>query len=194
MPKQRDIQHSILIVSASEKFNEIVKRSLKQFLTVDIVKSAAAARRLFLEREYHIVAVNVPLPDESGEEFALDIAEQSNTAVCVVVPQELYQDVWEHASDQGVFVVARPFPHGHLDKVIRFLTSTRDRMYRLEQQNRSLQEKMEELRIVNRAKLLLMEKRQMSENDAHRYIGKQAMDFGVSRKRIAEQLIEEMEP
>ena len=192
MPKQKDIQHSILIVSASEKFNDIVKRPLRSFHRIDAAKSTAAARRMLLEQEYHIVAVNAPLPDESGEEFVLDIVEDSNTLVCIVVPQDSYRDVWENVSGQGVFVVSKPFPHGHLDKVLGFLIATRERIGKLEQQNRALQEKLEEARLVNRAKLLLMEKRNMTESEAHRYIGKQAMDRGASRMRIAQILLDEL--
>ena len=51
---------------------------------------------------------------------------------------------------------------------------------------------MEEIRIVSKAKILLVEKKKMTEDEAHRYIGKMAMDHGVSRKRIAEQLIEDI--
>ena len=52
---------------------------------------------------------------------------------------------------------------------------------------------MEELRIVSKAKLLLIEKRQMSEEEAHRHIGKQAMDHGVTRRQAAEQILDDLE-
>ena len=48
---------------------------------------------------------------------------------------------------------------------------------------------MEEIRIVNRAKWLLIDSLKMSEPDAHRYIEKQAMDRCVSKKEIAESII-----
>ena len=38
-----DIQHSILIVSASEQFDAVVKKSLKNFITIDRVSSVATA-------------------------------------------------------------------------------------------------------------------------------------------------------
>ena len=48
---------------------------------------------------------------------------------------------------------------------------------------------MEEIRLVNRAKLLLMEHLKMSEAEAHRHIEKAAMDACVKRRNIAEQII-----
>ena len=53
-----------------------------------------------------------------------------------------------------------------------------------------MDEKMEEIRLVNRAKWLLIEKLTMTESDAHRYIEKQAMDQCVSRREIAKGIIQ----
>ncbi|MBQ5375528.1 MAG: ANTAR domain-containing protein, partial [Lachnospiraceae bacterium] len=52
---------------------------------------------------------------------------------------------------------------------------------------------MEELKTVSRAKILLMEKKHMTEEEAHRYIGKQAMNNGVSRGNMALEIIEDLQ-
>ena len=65
------------------------------------------------------------------------------------------------------------------------------RLRKLEQKNILLEEKMKELKIVGKAKGILIEKKGMTEKEAHRYIGKMAMDNGVSRKHIAEDIIDE---
>ena len=52
-----------------------------------------------------------------------------------------------------------------------------------------MEEKLLELRTVNRAKWLLINELKMTEADAHRYIEKQAMDSCVSKKTIAETII-----
>ncbi len=187
-----DIQHSILIVSASEQFDAVVKKSLKNFITIDRVSSVATARRHILERYYDLVVVCAPMPDETGEEFVLDTAERCNASVLLVVPQEVYEDALDHVTDHGVLVVSKADPPSHIDKAIRLLTAMQNRLHMLEKKTLTVEEKMEEIRIVSKAKILLVEKKKMTEDEAHRYIGKMAMDHGVSRKRIAEQLIEDI--
>ena len=59
----------------------------------------------------------------------------------------------------------------------------------MEQKTASIEEKMEEIRIINRAKWLLIEQLKMTEKEAHRYIEKQAMDRCVTRRKIAENII-----
>ncbi|MCR5774766.1 MAG: ANTAR domain-containing protein [Lachnospiraceae bacterium] len=192
MAKKEDIYHSILIVSSSGQFDALVRKSLAGFMTIDIRKSAAMARRCILERYYDLVVVNSPLPDENGEEFCMDVTEKCGASVLLVTPQNVYEDVLEQVTDHGVLVIEKPSVPGRIDKAIRFLVAIQNRMHRLEKKTVNIEEKMEEIRIVSRAKILLVEKKEMTEDEAHRYIGKQAMGNGISRKRAAEQILEDL--
>ena len=59
----------------------------------------------------------------------------------------------------------------------------------LSSQKTKLKEKMEEIRIVNRAKMLLMSNLKMSEQEAHRYIEKEAMDRCTKRITLDHEII-----
>lgn len=189
MPKKPDTPRSILIVSASEQFDTIVKRSLKDFITIEIRKSGSQARRCTLERDFDLVVINTPLPDETGEELALDIAEHSRASVLIVTPRDIYDEVLERVTDRGILAVARPFQRGLIDKAIRYMVSVQSRIYVLQARVDSAEEKLEEFKQVSRAKSLLMEEKHMTEDEAHRFIGKLAMDNGVSRGRVAQEIL-----
>ena len=194
MSQKNDIQHSILIVSGSEQFNSVVKKALPfgSFMSCDIRKSIALARQTILERYYDIVVINAPLPDEMGIELALDITEQTNASVLLAVPREIYEEVLEKVTDYGILVLSKPLPVERIPQSIRFLMAVQGKLRLLEKKVESAQEKTEELRIIDKAKLLLIEKKHMTEDEAHRYIGKEAMDHGVSRKKIAESILAEL--
>ncbi len=51
----------------------------------------------------------------------------------------------------------------------------------MEQKTATLEEKMEEIRLVNRAKWILIDQLKMTENEAHKFIERQAMDRCVTR-------------
>ncbi|HAY63664.1 MAG TPA: response regulator receiver protein, partial [Ruminococcaceae bacterium] len=53
------------------------------------------------------------------------------------------------------------------------LIATQNRWQRFDRENQKLRTKMEEVRIVARAKCILVEYLRMSEQQAHRYIEKQ---------------------
>ena len=52
-----------------------------------------------------------------------------------------------------------------------------------------LEAKVADIRIINRAKLLLVQHLQMTETEAHKYIEKQAMDRCVTKRAVAEQIL-----
>ncbi|MBQ6206986.1 MAG: ANTAR domain-containing protein, partial [Oscillospiraceae bacterium] len=67
--------------------------------------------------------------------------------------------------------------------------AVRERLRMSEKKRASVEEKIEEIRLVNRAKWRLIERLGMNEADAHRYIEKQAMNQRVSRRKVAESIL-----
>lgn len=195
MSKKEDILHSVLIVSVSEQFAALVKRSLSPKNTMGIVfrKSAGLARRSILERYYDIIIIDSPLSDEQGVELALDIRDKCEVSVLLVVSKDMYEDVLNRVTDSGILVLAKPFPRGRIDKAIRFLIAIQNRIRRLEIKVENAQEKIREIRTIDKAKILLVQIEHMTEDDAHRYIGKYAMDRGISRGSAAMRILEDLE-
>ena len=74
-------------------------------------------------------------------------------------------------------------------QAIDWMGTTRQRLERLEKKTLSIEEKMQEIRLVNRAKWLLIDRMGLSEADAHRLIEKQAMDSCTTRRAIAESIL-----
>ncbi|MBQ9827490.1 MAG: ANTAR domain-containing protein [Lachnospiraceae bacterium] len=193
MPERRERQNSILIVSGSEHFERVIRKAAagKGFIAIDVRNSASAARRCALERYYDIVVIDAPLKDEPGHELALDIAYKYNTSIMMASPPEIFGDINDLVIDSGVLVILKPLSDHGTENSIRFLSAEQNRFRELENRLIKAEEKAEEIRAVSRAKIILMEKKHISEEDAHRLIGKLAMNNGVSRKRIAEKIIED---
>ena len=59
----------------------------------------------------------------------------------------------------------------------------------MEQKTKALQQKVADIHTVNHAKWLLIQHDNMTENEAHRFIEKQAMDMRLSRREVAESII-----
>ena len=63
----------------------------------------------------------------------------------------------------------------------------------LRNENFKLQSKIEEIRLVNRAKCVLIQYLKLTEPQAHRYIEKQAMDTRQTKKDVAEKILKTYE-
>ena len=77
----------------------------------------------------------------------------------------------------------------HFSVLLPQLLSVCCRLHSLKIREHSLQRKLSDTKLVNRAKLLLVSRLQMTETEAHRYIEKAAMDNGESRRDVALRLI-----
>ena len=109
---------------------------------------------------------------------------------------EQYAALCPRLAPQGVLVLPKPAPARLLSQAVPLLRATRERLRKMERETASLQEKtaslqekMDEIRLINRAKCVLIEQLKMTEQEAHRFIEKQAMDRCVSRRAIAEKLL-----
>lgn len=184
-------RYSVLLVSSSPKFNEsmLVLLPESRFYPVTAVSDVSSARRRLLESKYDIVIINAPLPDDFGTRLALYICENSGAGVLLLVKAEHYPDINGRVSPFGVLVLPKPASSQTVSQSLQLLCGTRERLRRMEQKTASIEEKMEEIRIINRAKLLLMEQLKMTEKEAHRFIEKQAMDRCVTRITIAQSIL-----
>ena len=183
--------YSVLIVSAAEKFNSAVPEifSVPLFSPVNTVNNISAAKRAVNERNFDIIIINSPLPDDYGLRFAIDTVNTYNTVVLFLARGEQYEDAYDKLAEHGVFLLQKPTSRTMLDIVSAWLISARERIRKTEKKTLSIEEKMEEIRIVNRAKWLLIGELKMTEPDAHRYIEKQAMDRCIPRSRVAQEII-----
>ena len=194
MPGNEKRRNNILVVSGSDQFDATVHKALpeKGLVFVDKKKTATLARRALLEKHYDLVIINAPLSDEMGHDLAMDISEDYGSSVIIATPREIYDSIWDYVADYGIMVILKPLDFDHISKGIRFLLSVQERMQRYIDQMHKLEEKMDEVKLVSQAKILLMEQKHVSEKEAHRLIGKEAMDHGVSRKMVARNIIDSL--
>ena len=148
-----------------------------------------AAKRRLLDKSYDIIIINVPLPDDDGISLAIDRSTGMASAVLLMVKSEYYPDVFDRVCPYGVFTLPKPSPKQMVSQAFDWLESTRERLRKLEKRSVSLEDKMQEIRLVNRAKWLLITQKGMTEEQAHKAIEKLAMDSCITKSAAATQII-----
>ena len=183
--------YSVLVVSSVSKFNDAVASLLpnSDYYPVCFVSNIAAARREILARAYDFVIINAPLPDDYGTRFAIDACNRSGTVVLLLLRADTYEELNARVTPHGVFTLQKPLPSQTLQQGLKWMASARERQRKMENKAATVEEKMEEIRTVNRAKWILIEQLKMTEQEAHRHIEKQAMDRCTSKKDIALSII-----
>lgn len=188
----KECVYSVLIVSASDNFKTATTQILlpsSRYQPICTASSVSEAKRYIASREFDFVIINSPLPDASGTRFAIDCCRSQTTIVLILSRTDVYDEVYDKVAEHGVFTLPKPTNKTILFQALNWMSSARERLRKMEQKTSSIEERMEEIRIVNRAKCLLISELKMSESEAHYYIEKNAMDNCIPKRKVAENII-----
>jgi len=184
-----------LVVSNSDKDTEFfsVVLNAASINQITCLKSADDARRLILEQNFDLIIVDTPLKDESGENFSRYAASGCVSQVLLLVDGKLFDSVSAACEADGVMTISKPVDKSLFWTALLFAKSVQNRIKRMQAENAQLRQRIDDIRIIDRAKYLLITSMKMSESEAHRYIEKQAMDMRSTRRIIAEGILKRYE-
>ena len=117
------------------------------------------------------------------------MTQSTDSGILMLVKAELADAVSAKVEDYGVFVIPRPVGRQLFFQTVKLIHASRKRVLGLQKENGRLQQKIEEMRLVDRAKCTLVQYLGLTEPQAHRYLEKQAMDMRMTRREVAEEIL-----
>ncbi|CBK74306.1 Response regulator with putative antiterminator output domain [Butyrivibrio fibrisolvens 16/4] len=180
-----------LIVCDNEKGTSFYKSFLKENGYIDIVAvtSGPMAKRAILDYDFEICIINGPIGGTSGEELSIDIAEKNICQVILFVKAELLEEISAQVEDYGVITVSKPINRQLFWQALKLAKVAQRRINMAHKENVKLEKKLEDMKIISRAKILLMVEQNISEEEAHKLIEKQAMDRRMTRIEVAREIV-----
>ena len=182
---------SVLVVSCTERsvalFSEaLTAASINQ---ITVLASATEARRALFEKDFDLVIIDAPFPDESGERLARDIALKSMSQVILAVNSEHFNAVSAVCLEDGVLTISKPASREIFWTALSLARAVGSKLRRMQDENKKLKQRIEDIRIIDKAKCLLISYLKLTEQEAHRFIEKQAMDLRSTKRVIAEGIL-----
>lgn len=133
-----------------------------------------------------LIVVQSDTPDEQELRRCAELAEGAEAVFLLLVRQEAYGAAWRFLQKRGVCVMTWPMEQTILAQTLRNLLLLKKSM---QAQTDQLRSQLQDLKRIQKAKGLLMRQLGMTEQDAHRWIEKAAMDRCVKKREIAETII-----
>ncbi len=182
---------SALIISHSQNSSELIAKILKNlsFKKVTAVKTCGEARRKVLEQNFDLYIINSPVSNESGEELAAELIKSDISQVVFFAKNEVYDYMCAKLEGLGVITVSKPINKSVIYTSLKLSRAVFFRMQSLSLKTTKLTKKLEDVKLVSRAKFILISHLSMSEEQAHKHIEKQAMDMRKSRREIAQNIL-----
>jgi len=187
---------SALIAASSKKKNpnenlRIISDVLSaaSINNIDSVASAGEARRILLERDFDIIIIDAPLSDESGEDLARFISSKGLSQVILAVNSEHFIAISSICHNDGILTISKPIDRDNFWSALSLAKSVSGKLKKMHDENVKLKQKIDDIRVIDRAKCMLISYLSLSEQESHRFIEKQAMDLRSTKRAIAEEIL-----
>lgn len=179
-----------LIASKSRKTADSLTSILKQsgFSRVIVTGSGSKARNITAIHDVDLILINTPLEDDFGTTLAMDMADKS-MAVILLVKREDVDRISYRMQPYGAVTLGKPLVKAEFIRVLDIVSAMMNKIHRLDRQQKTLEIHVKEMKLITRAKCLLIQQLAMSENEAHRYMEKTAMNTGRKMVKVAEDII-----
>lgn len=158
-------------------------------LQISLAVSGADARRILLAQDFDFVLINAPLLDENGQDLAGLAAGRNSGGVLLLLKSDRLSLVQPRLEEQGIIVLPKPLNRAALTEAVALVRIMNRRLRRLRADNLRQRQKLEEVRLVSRAKCLLIANCGFSEEQAHDAIEKTAMNRRITKLQLAEDII-----
>lgn len=176
--------------------DEIIQRlDLKDMLTrldyLVVGEVGDGVSALNLAREIHpdLVIMDIRMPGMDGIDVA-SILSQEQIAPVLLLTAFNDQPLIERAKEAGVMnYIVKPLHENAVVPAIELALARYHEFHALEEKARTLADKLEARKIVERAKGLLMEKQGLSEREAFQKLQKASMDNRKSMRDVAEAIL-----
>jgi AmiR/NasT family two-component response regulator len=181
---------NILIAGKTEEICDSIAQLLLELDcdNISTFTSGAIIRGVDISK-FDSVIISTPLSDEFGLDLVADISKDAKNGIVVLAKREIADEVQKKIRFTGAFVLPRPFNKALLIQTIKLAEIAHIGMAKLEEENRQLTQQLSDMKIVNRAKSMLMQYLNLTEDQAHRHIQKQAMDLRKTQRAVAEDIL-----
>ncbi len=136
-----------------------------------------------------LAILDIKMPGEDGLSAAARITAERLAAVLVLTAFS-QRELVDRAREAGALAyLVKPFQRNDLLPAMEVAMGRFEEMRALEQENKSLEERLATQKLVERAKGSLMDSMDMKETEAFRWIQKTAMDRRSTMREVAEQVL-----
>jgi len=186
---------NVIIVSGNAKASEVLDQFLKNSFRCSIKKVETASQAYSLvnsDYPFDLAVINSPLQNENSLQLAEFITEKTSAFCILLVKAEFAEKAHEIADKNGIIVVSKPFNQSVLYQSVYIVETAINRYYKLYAETVRLENKIDEIKIIDKAKFMLMQYRKISEEEAHDYLQHYAMNKHLKKIVAANEIIDKI--
>ncbi len=183
---KQDAALRALVICSDDESGKRVLALLSEEVSPIRCKTAPEAMPVLERGEAELVIAVEPFSQDVDGRLLPTLLKEERICLLVLTETDAPRPM---LTERGALALPCWAPDFLLQQAMQLLIATRRKLRKLENRAAKLEAHVEDMRLINRAKLLLVQQLKMTESEAHRYIEKQAMDTCRKRRAIAESII-----
>ncbi len=152
---------------------------------------AGAIRFLDLS-SYSAALFSLPLADENGLALIEELHQRYDTPLGVIIKPDIPDRLLKRLVSANAYILKKPVSHSNLILAAELLSSFSDNNADMKEKIKELERKNSEIKLMARAKLILMQTRGLTEDEAHTQILHRAMNEQMSLDAVCKEIIREI--
>ncbi len=181
----------IIIADADVGNRKKIKEMLVQagYMVTAEVGDGRSALKVIFQTEPDLVIMDSKLPGVQGLGI-IRIIEENRTAPVILLIESHEQGLLEEVKDFWIFgCLPKPLSDVQLFPAIEIALANFKKFTKLVEENKRLKTALEERKLVEKAKGMVMEAKGLSEQEAYKYMQKLSMDKCVPIARVARSIM-----
>ncbi len=181
-----------IIISKNQKASEFFEKFLIAHKIRDITHASSSARamRAVGEQVYDLAIIVAPLSDMNASQLAKELATKPELQVMLFAKEELLAEGESELLAYGIITQPIPISRSGMLQAYKLAVAFSHKIKGLLNQTKDMQSRLKEIKKVDLAKCYIIEMEQKSEEEAHKYIEKLAMDMRKTKMQVAVEIIE----
>ncbi|MDE5770388.1 MAG: ANTAR domain-containing protein [Ruminococcus sp.] len=186
---------NVLIISSNKNACEVISQFMKESFHCNVrsAETAYQAKNIFdSNAPCELALIYAPLSDSSGTELAEYIIENTAANCIFITKAENVEKLRERVEKIGIIIIGRPFNKSTLYQLAKTIDIAMHRSWKLYEETVRLERKIDEIRMIDKAKFMLMQYRKMTEEEAHVYLEQYAMNNRRKKVIAASEIIDKI--
>ena len=182
----------VFVLSSKPHFSTKIKTLLPSFLysPVSVFPTLLQCKNSLRTQNCDLLIIHDALSEGPAWKIAREIHATFHTEMLVLVSSKTYDQVIYQLQNTGIFVLAFPIKAQDILQALEILRTKREEIEAYQAEISKLKNKIYDDRLINRAKMVLIESYHWSEDKAHHYIEQVSMQNSLTKVDVAKQLIE----
>jgi len=182
--------NSVMIAVTNKEAAHKIKHVLSRagYHVPEVCASGNEAIRRVRQTPPDILLINFEMHDVNGLEVAKIIGDGNLCSVILMIGNEQKGYALEAIGEHDITLLEKPLNKLAMLNTIDIVLQTRERMVNLSKKLDKAKEDLENRKVIEKAKGIMMRKNYISEGEAYRRIQKMSMDNRVSMREVAERI------